>query len=130
MYMDNIIIDNLVFYAYHGALEEEKRLGQRFHIDLNCGLDLSVVSQSDELKDTVCYTKLVETVDHIVSNFQFKLIERLAGAIIDEIFKLDPRIMEIKIRIHKPSAPLPRSTGKVSVELSRIREVKQKTNYI
>ena len=120
--MDRIIIQDLVFYAYHGALEEEKRLGQRFHIDLTCGLDLSIVSQSDEIKDTVCYTKLVETIDHVVSNSQFKLIERLAGEIINEIFKLDPRISELKIRIHKPSAPLPRSTGRVCVELSRIRK--------
>ena len=122
--MDHIIINDLVFFAYHGAFEEEQRLGQRFHIDLSCGLDLSKVSQSDELKDTICYTKLVETVERVVSNYQFKLIERLAGSILDEIFKLDPRIKKLKIRIHKPSAPLPRSTGNISVELTRVREEK------
>ena len=119
--MDQININNLVFFAYHGALEEETRLGQRFHIDLSCGLDLSKASQTDKLEDTICYTKIVEAIEHIVTKFQFKLIERLAGAILDEIFKLDPRILELKIRIQKPSAPLPSSTGNISVELTRVR---------
>ena len=31
--MDRIIMKNLAFYAYHGAMEEEKVLGQKFFID-------------------------------------------------------------------------------------------------
>ena len=28
--MDKIILSNLGFYGYHGVLEEEKKLGQKF----------------------------------------------------------------------------------------------------
>ena len=32
--MDKIILSNLGFYGYHGVLEEEKKLGQKFFIDV------------------------------------------------------------------------------------------------
>lgn len=119
--MDAIHLEDLAFFAYHGLHDEEARLGQRFHIDLTCWLDLEPAATSDEYGDTVCYGSLVKTVETAVTSTRFKLIERLAAQIIDAVFESDSRVQRIRIRVHKPSAPLPISTGKVSVELLRDR---------
>jgi len=119
--MDAIHLEDLVFYAFHGVFEEEARLGQRFHVDLTCWLDLSLVSQSDDYADTVCYGTLTKAVETAVTETRFKLIERLAAAVADATFEVDERIQRTRVRIHKPGAPLPIATGKVSVELTRDR---------
>ncbi|MEJ8476630.1 dihydroneopterin aldolase [Roseibium algae] len=119
--MDAIHLEDLSFFAYHGLYDEEARLGQRFHVDLTCWLDLSAAGESDEYEQTVCYATLVKAVEDTVTNTRFKLIERLATAVCTAVFETDPRIQKTKVRIHKPGAPLPIPTGKVSVEMTRER---------
>ncbi len=119
--MDFIVLQDLAFYAFHGLHEEEARLGQRFHVDLECGLDLSQASQTDEMQTSVCYASLAKAVEDVVTRSRFYLIERLAGAIAEAVFSLDRRILSVKVRVHKPGAPLPLSAGKVSVEINRKR---------
>lgn len=119
--MDRIILEGLTFYAYHGVYEEETNLGQRFIIDIECGLDLENVSRSDNIGDSINYMSITRTVETVVTENKFRLIERLAGAILEALFNLDSRILEQRIRIYKPSAPLQISSGTVSVELTRNR---------
>jgi dihydroneopterin aldolase len=119
--MDAIHLEDLAFFAYHGLYDEEARLGQRFHVDLTCWTDLTKVCETDEYADTVCYASLVKTVETAVTETRFKMIERLAAQVIASVFKSDDRIQRVRIRIHKPGAPLPVPTGKVSVELLRDR---------
>ena len=119
--MDAIHLEDLAFYAYHGVHDEEARLGQRFHIDLSCDIDLAKVSRSDAYADTVCYGLLVKTVEDVVTKSRFRLIEKLAGAIADSVLDADARITKVRVRVHKPGAPLPIASGRVSVELTRVR---------
>lgn len=119
--MDAIHLEDLAFFAYHGLFDEEARLGQRFHVDLSCWLDLEAAGASDAYADTVCYGALVKTIETAVTGTRFNLIERLAAQIIDAVFAFDTRIEKVRIRLHKPSAPLPITSGKVSVELTRQR---------
>ncbi|WP_150522857.1 dihydroneopterin aldolase [Roseibium sediminis] len=119
--MDAIHLEDLAFYAYHGVYDEEAKLGQRFHVDLTCWLDLKSASESDNYSDTVCYASLAKTVEKAVTTTRFNLIERLAGAIAQSLFEADERIQRVRVRVHKPGAPLPIAAGKVSVEILRNR---------
>ena len=47
--MDKIILSNLGFYAYHGVLEAEKVLGQKFFIDAELFLDTKEAGRTDDL---------------------------------------------------------------------------------
>ncbi len=38
--MDKIILKNLGFYGYHGVLEAENILGQKFFVDVELGVSL------------------------------------------------------------------------------------------
>lgn len=119
--MDAIYLEDMAFYAYHGLHEEEARLGQRFHVDLTCWLDLSEASRTDDYSSTVCYGSLAKTVEAAVTNSRFYLIERLAGAIAEAVFAADGRIEKVRVKVHKPGAPLPIAAGRVSVEITRDR---------
>ncbi|NBN77537.1 dihydroneopterin aldolase [Microvirga tunisiensis] len=120
--MDVIFLEDLAFFAYHGLYEEEARLGQRFHVDLACWLDLGPASREDDYALTVCYGTLTRTVETVVTGSRFKLIERLAGAIADAVLAADPRIDRVRVRVHKPGAPLPVASGRASVQIERARE--------
>lgn len=84
--MDKIRLEACRFYGYHGAFEEEQVLGQIFVVDLELSVDLMAASLSDCLEDTVHYGLVFETVRQIVEEKTFTLIERLAGAICQELF--------------------------------------------
>ena len=119
--MDAIYLEDLSFYAYHGVFAEEAKLGQRFVVDLTCWLDLQDASRTDDYACTVSYDHLTQAVEKVVTTSRFKLIERLAGAISEAVFAVDARIEEVKVRVHKPGAPLPIASGNVSVEITRKR---------
>lgn len=48
---DSIHLGRIGVFAYHGVYEEEGRLGQRFYISLDLGLDLAPAGAADDLTD-------------------------------------------------------------------------------
>ena len=60
--MDKIYLKNIKIYAYHGCMEEEKKIGSDYLVNLIVHADLSLSCDSDELKDTVDYVALLDVV--------------------------------------------------------------------
>ena len=56
-----IELEGLVVFGHHGYLEEERRLGQRFLVDLWVDVD-ETAAASDEIGDTVDYRRLAGLV--------------------------------------------------------------------
>ena len=50
-----IVLKELVIFARHGLLEEEAKLGQRFHLDVVVELDPSLDLATDSPESTVNY---------------------------------------------------------------------------
>ncbi|GAV23205.1 dihydroneopterin aldolase [Carboxydothermus pertinax] len=119
--MDKIVIKGAVFYAYHGVLPEEKVLGQKFILDLELGLSLEAAGKRDDLTQTVSYKEVLEAVEDVVVNNRFNLIEALAEKIAQRILADFPRVLEVKVTVHKPGAPLPQSFSDVYIEIKRSR---------
>ncbi|MGT2907677.1 dihydroneopterin aldolase [Streptococcus dentiloxodontae] len=119
--MDKIILEGCRFYGYHGAFEEEQKLGQVFVIDAELSVDLTKAAQSDELADTVHYGLVFETIQLQAEQRKYTLIERLAGAICEDIFVQFPSVSAIKIRISKENPPIKGHYKSVGIELERSR---------
>lgn len=119
---DRIILTDLAFYGYHGVMLEENRLGQRFRIDLECGVDLSKPGRSDEVDATISYADIYDLVKKSTEDTRFKLIEALAQHIVDRLFKSFTPIEWVRIRIRKPEAPVPAVAGEFAIELYRDRD--------
>ena len=58
--MDEITLTGLRARAFHGVLEEERRVGQVFLIDVTAYLPLGGAAASDDLDDTVHYGRSEE----------------------------------------------------------------------
>ena len=119
---DRILVDRIAVFAFHGLLPEEARLGQRFYVSLDVRLDLGPAGRSDDVARTVSYADLTEIVTRIATQRRFALIEALAEAIAGEILERHPLIREIRVRVDKPSAPVPAVIDGVAIEIVRTRE--------
>lgn len=64
--MDYIHLNEMAFYGYHGVLEEETRLGQRFSVTVSLATDLQQAGETDDLAKTVNYAEVYELCKGIV----------------------------------------------------------------
>ncbi|GAC1655985.1 MAG: dihydroneopterin aldolase [Vulcanimicrobiaceae bacterium] len=99
--MDLIEIRGIVAQGRHGANPGEREREQPFEVDLKLEVDLSAAQQSDDLAQTVDYAGLHGDVVRIVSQQSYALLERLAGAIVETVFR-DRRIVRAEVRVGKP----------------------------
>ncbi len=118
--MDRIGIRNLHFYAYHGALAEERHLGQSFYVDLDLYLPLEEAGRSDELEQTVHYGEVCAAVEAVMREPK-DLIEAVAEQIAAHVLATFERIEGIGVVVRKPQAPIPMSFDHVEVAIERWR---------
>jgi dihydroneopterin aldolase len=119
---DRIILEDLGFYGYHGVFPEERTLGQRFFVDLVCGIDLSPAASTDELGRTASYAEIYDVTKAAFEEGPMNLIEAVAQRIVDRVFAAFPDIDWIKVRVRKPEAPIAMVRGNAAIELHRLRE--------
>lgn len=118
---DRIILRDLGFYGFHGLYPEEERLGQRFFIDLECGVDLTAPGETDAIGHTVSYADIYDVVKASFEGRRTKLIEALGQNIVMALFERFEDINWIVIRIRKPEAPIAMVRGEAAIELHRMR---------
>lgn len=119
---DRIILNDLGFYGYHGLMIEENKLGQRFFIDLTCGVDLSEPGRTDHMSETISYALIYDVVKEAFDERRFKLIEAVGQHVVDRIFEAFPQVRWVKIRVRKPEAPIAMVRGEAAIELHRHRD--------
>lgn len=119
--MDKIYLEGLEFYGYHGVLAAEQQLGQRFLVDLELKTDLRAAGVADDLNQTVNYAEVYGLVREIVEQERYALIEALAERIAELVLE-NFNIQKVKVRVHKPQAPIPGIFRNVAVEIKREHE--------
>lgn len=119
---DRIILKELGFFGYHGVMPEEAVLGQRFFVDLVCGVDLGQAGRSDELEHSISYADMYDVAKAAFEERRFKLIEAVGQHIVDRLFEAFPAIRWIEVRVRKPSAPIAMVAGEAAIELHRQRD--------
>jgi dihydroneopterin aldolase len=122
MSLDRINIERIGVFAYHGVYEEEGRLGQRFYISIDAGLDLAPAGRADDLTQSVSYADIAARVQEISVGHRFRIIEALAEAIAQDLLHSFPRIEEIKICVEKPNAAVAAILDTIRVTLHRTRK--------
>lgn len=117
--MYKINIDDLEVYAYHGVLNEEKTMGQKFLISAEMTLNNTSTSYSDDINQSVNYADVCNLIYRVTQETQFNLIETLAETLAERILLEYYKIRSVKINVSKPSAPIQYHFGKVCVEIMR-----------
>ena len=120
---DKILLKGMEFYAYHGVNESEKVKGQRFIVDVEMSADLSRASETDDLEDTIDYSRVFRLVKEIVEGPSRDLIEAVAGEIARRALE-DFAVEQIRVRVSKPDVPLKGAKLKgAAVEIVRGRDM-------
>jgi dihydroneopterin aldolase len=116
--MGIIRLHNMTFYGYHGVSAAERQTGRRFEVDVELALDMEKPAKSDKLKDTVNYTEVYRTVEQIVLQNSFSLLETIAVRLANQILrKFKPQ--EVTIRVRKKIPPVPGNLDHIEVEVKR-----------
>ena len=119
--MDKVFIEGLAVFARHGVHPEEAVLGQRFLFDLELETDLAPAGKSDQLGETVDYGAVMARVTEVAQSRRCRLLEALAEAIVQDLLGAYPRVRQVRLRIHKPAAPVPGTFSSVGIEVVRGR---------
>jgi len=115
-----IELQGLVVFGHHGYLEEERRLGQRFLVDLRADVDESA-TRSDQIEETIDYRRLAGLVREIFAGPERLLLEALGGAIADEALERFPGVERIRVRVRKPDVVLDPPVDHAAVIVERTR---------
>ena len=117
--MDIIFIRELRAEAWIGIYEWEKLRPQTLDFNLDIGLDTHRAGESDNIRDTVDYGKVVERIHADLKVQHFKLLEALAEHI-SQVILHDFKAQWVKISVAKIAHI--RGVKMVGVTITRSRE--------
>jgi dihydroneopterin aldolase/2-amino-4-hydroxy-6-hydroxymethyldihydropteridine diphosphokinase len=117
--MEEIFIQGLEIFGYHGVYQQEKEAGQNFLVDLVCDVDFHSAVKSDDLSDTTDYGNLCLYMKRYFEEHSFDLLETLAEELAISLLHSFPGIQRLQLTIHKPQAPIPMEFIGVGVHLTK-----------
>lgn len=120
--MDKIVIKGLKIFAFHGVNPEEKRDGQNFIFDVTLYTPLINAGNTDNVDDTISYSKASKLIVNVVKEKSYDLLEGVAKVVIDALFSEFKSLRAVKVLIKKPEAPMKMDFEYMGVEVYRERE--------
>ncbi len=117
--MEQILVQGLQVFGYHGVYEQEKEEGQTFLV--NCVMDTSFASaiHSDDVGETVDYGTVCLFIKKYFEGKAYDLLEKVADELATSIMYAFPGIEKIQIQITKPNAPIPMEFESVGVRVEK-----------
>jgi dihydroneopterin aldolase len=114
-----IEIEGLELEGFHGATVREKHEGQPFVFDVQLAAHDAGV-RSDQLADTVDYTKIAACVKEVSASRRFNLIEALAAAVADTLIERF-EVSRARVRVRKPEVTLEAPVAYTAATVERVR---------
>lgn len=116
-----ILLENVKFYAFHGVLPQERKVGNDYQVSLRIGYDISRAMVSDDVNDTLNYAEVYQLLSQEMS-VPSALLERVAGRIGDRLFRKFPAILSIDLTIIKVNPPMGADSEGAGVEVHLIND--------
>ncbi|RRO24301.1 dihydroneopterin aldolase [Flavobacteriaceae bacterium 14752] len=118
---DQIVLNNIRVYAYHGCLSEETKIGSDYRVDLKVEADLNLSATTDDLKDTVDYVHLNAIVKREMAKAS-KLLEHVVKRINDAVIEELESVKSVETQIAKLNPPIMGDVESVSVKMTKLRD--------
>ena len=112
--MDEIVLENIKIYAFHGCMKEETRIGSDYIINLNVKADLQDAAISDQLEDTVNYVDLLNIVNEEMA-IDSKLLEHVAERIVSRILRTMKVVNNVQVKVAKQNPPINGNISAVTI---------------
>ena len=117
--MDRIQLQGMSFQGRHGARASERERPQEFKVDLQVDCDLEKPGRTDQLEDTIDYTKLRAIAKEVVEGESVSLLETLATRIAERVLKV-PQVLAVSVRVAKrPASMQPIEAAAVHINRTR-----------
>jgi dihydroneopterin aldolase len=116
--LGKIEIEGMSFYAYHGCYETERKVGNKFLVDLYIEADCEQASISDNIEDAVNYQKAYELIKEEIM-ITSHLLENVCKRMLDSLYKNIPGIKLARVKVSKMNPPMGGQMQKVSLSLER-----------
>ena len=113
---DSIFLDNVRLYAFHGVVEQERRVGGWFSVSLRVHYNFERAMETDSVDDTISYADLFEIVKREMSQ-PSKLLEHVAGRIAKAVRTAFPAVTTIDLWVTKENPPMGAECQGACVEL-------------
>jgi dihydroneopterin aldolase len=113
-----ISVEGIELRGRCGVSAEERAVGQTLVVDVHLEPAGCAGTQTDELEGTVNYSRVVDTVRSIVTEREFKLLERLATVIADELWEAH-ELVTLTVAVAKVAPPVAIPVAAARVEVSR-----------
>ena len=110
----------LAVFGHHGYLDEERRLGQRFLVDVWVDVR-GEATESDRIEDTLDYRRIAALVRDVFAGEERLLLEGLAGAVVDGILERFAAVERARVRVRKPDVVLDPPVEHAAVIVERAR---------
>ena len=118
-YKDEIRIEKLEVYAYHGVYPEERKQGQIFLVNAVLYTDTRRAGEEDKVELSTDYGAVSIFIDHWMKKNTCYTLEAVAEKLAREILLNYDLICSLDLEILKPEAPIPLTFGCVSVKIHR-----------
>ncbi|MBM3845032.1 MAG: dihydroneopterin aldolase [Verrucomicrobia bacterium] len=112
--MDKILIEELEVYYRVGVPDEERSKPQRLLLSVEMTVDLRRAGATDDLRDTINYFDVVESLKSLGKGREWKLIESVASEIAGMIQVAYP-VTNVRVEVRKFIIPEARYVA-VSIE--------------
>ncbi|KAL5697605.1 hypothetical protein ACHQM5_028730 [Ranunculus cassubicifolius] len=99
---DKLVLRGLKFHGFHGVKSEEKKMGQKFLVDVDAWLDLREAGKSDRLSDTISYTEIYRIAKEVMEGPSHDLLESVAHLIAMTTLNKFPQISAVRVKDGKP----------------------------
>ena len=119
MEWDKIKIEDLEVFANHGVFPEENVLGQKFVVSAVLYTDTRKAGLEDELSASIHYGEVSAFITEYLKSHTFKLLERIAEGLAEEMLIKVEGLQKVKLELKKPWAPVGLPLKTVSVEIER-----------
>jgi len=106
MAFGTIRLVNAVFYAHHGVMQEEHRIGGRYEVDVAMEVNFEEAALNDDLTKTADYEHVYALAKEIILNNKFFLIERLAYLMAHRILDETPIVRAVEVTVRKANPPV------------------------
>lgn len=117
--MTTIRLEELDFFAHHGFYEEERKVGNKYAVDVEVQVE-NTTFKDDDLEGTINYEEIYLIVSTIMS-VSTKLLETLASSMCTELLKQFPAVYQVTATVSKYNPPIKGVCKRASVSITQTR---------
>jgi len=116
--MQQIALEGMKFFAYHGYYEEEQLIGNNYVIDVYLYTDFENAAKSDDLAETINYEEVFSICKKIMSE-KMRLLETIVHKIIVEIKSNYASLRSVRVKLSKISPSMGGEIERTFVEIEK-----------